>query len=217
MEFTNFLWTSAVDVYKEILNHPFLQGVITGNLDENAFHFYIIQDIRYLQVFSSGLIHLGRKAPKYEWRFMFSEHAVDMLEMKDSFSGLLISELGYEFEEVYQIPMAPENLLYISFLLNAAQGQSFYEALAAFLPCYWFYAKLGVELKKQGSPMYLYQQWIRSLNSPRFMSKVKNVLSIMNQVVENLSEEEKELVRRHFVTAAEFEYRFWDMAYSRRN
>ena len=59
MKFTESLWNSIEDIYDRILKHPFIQELIDGSLDEEAFRFYVIQDALYLRDYARGLALLG--------------------------------------------------------------------------------------------------------------------------------------------------------------
>ena len=75
MNFTDSLWKNIEPTYNFILKHPFILGLTSGKLNENAFRFYIIQDALYLKEFGRGLALLGARSDDDEDLMMFSEHA----------------------------------------------------------------------------------------------------------------------------------------------
>ena len=42
---TDRLWGSIDDIFKAILDHPFIEGLTTGSLDRGVFRFYVVQDV----------------------------------------------------------------------------------------------------------------------------------------------------------------------------
>ncbi len=42
--FTGELWRSIEDIYREVLDHPFLRGLTDGTLPEENFKHYVLQD-----------------------------------------------------------------------------------------------------------------------------------------------------------------------------
>jgi len=42
---------------------------------------------------------------------------------------------------------------------------------------------------------------------------VQQILAVVNQVAEELTEADKQRVTQHFVMTSRFEHRFWDMGY----
>ena len=147
MKFTDFLWNSIGGIYSKILKHPFITGLTDGSLDETAFRFYVIQDALYLRDFARGLAILGAKAPEDKWLMMFAEHARETIVVERALHESFFKEWKLTDEEVYNTSMAPNNLLYTSYLLRVAYGRPFYEGMGAFLPCYWIYGEVGKELE----------------------------------------------------------------------
>ena len=214
MKFTDVLWDSIGGIYKKILEHPFLQGLTDGSLSEDAFVFYAVQDALYLRDFARGLAILGAKAPEDRWLMMFAEHARDTIRVERALHESFFKDWKLTEEEIYTTPLAPNNLLYTSYLLKVAYERPFHEGMGAFLPCYWIYAEVGKELEKRGSPKELFRRWIQTYASEEFDSIVRQVLAVMDKISQGLTESEKELVRQHFVTTSKMEYLFWDMGFN---
>ena len=73
--FSAQLWAGIEDVYARILEHPFLDGLCTGELDEAAFAFYVVQDAHYLREYARALSVCAARAPGEPAIAMFAEHA----------------------------------------------------------------------------------------------------------------------------------------------
>ncbi len=213
MKFTDFLWNSIRGTYNKILEHPFIMGLTDGSLDEGAFRFYVIQDALYLRDFARGLTILGAKAQKDNWLMMFAGHARDTILVERALHESFFKNWKLTEQEVYNTPMAPNNLFYTSYLLRVAYERPFYEGMGAFLPCYWIYWEVGKELGKRGSPKELFRLWIETYGSEEYASIVKQVLEVMDQVAKELTDDQKEMVRNHFIITSKLEYLFWDMGF----
>jgi thiaminase/transcriptional activator TenA len=213
MKFTESLWTSIGEIYDKILRHPFIRGLTEGSLDEEAFRFYVIQDALYLKDYARGLALLGAKAPQDQWFMMFLEHARDVIVVERSLHESFFKDWRLADEDVYSTPMAPTNLLYTSYLLRTAYEQPFPEILGCFLPCYWIYWEVGKELERRGSPEGLFRRWIQTYSSEQYASVVRQVIEVMDQVAQGLTEDRLKLIRNHFVTTSKLEYLFWDMGF----
>jgi thiaminase/transcriptional activator TenA len=213
MKFTESLWISIEDIYDKILKHPFIQGLIDGSLDEEAFRFYVIQDALYLRDYARGLALLGAKAPNDQWLLRFLEHARDVIVVERALHDSFFKDWDLKEENFRSIPMAPTNLLYTSYLLRIAYDRPFPEILGCFLPCYWIYWEVGKELEKSGSPRELFRRWIGTYSSEQYGSIVQQVLDVMNQVAQRAGEEDLKLIRNHFVMTSKLEYLFWDMGF----
>ena len=213
MKFTDFLWVSIKDIYGKILNHPFVQGLADGSLDEEAFRFYVIQDALYLKDYARGLALLGAKAPQDRWLMMFAGHARDAIVVERALHESFFREWELTDEEVYSSPMAPNNLLYTSYLLKTAYERPFPEILGCFLPCYWIYWEVGKELEMRGSPKELFRRWIQTYSSEQYATVVRQVLEVMDQVAQGLKDDDLKLIQDHFIVTSKLEYLFWDMGF----
>ncbi len=213
MKFTDFLWNSIGGIYSKILKHPFIKGLTDGSLDETAFRFYVIQDALYLRDFARGLAILGAKAPEDKWLMMFAEHARETIVVERALHESFFKDWKLTDEEVYNTSMAPNNLFYTSYLLRVAYERPFYEGMGAFLPCYWIYWEVGKELEKRGSSKELFRLWIDTYACEEYASIVRQVLEAMDQIAQELTDDQKEMVRNHFIITSKLEYLFWDMGF----
>lgn len=214
--FTDQLWKANEDVYREILQHPFLKGLVDGSLSRDAFSFYMIQDAHYLREFARALSVTAAKAPREEWSALLSTHAADTLKYERQLHESVFREYGISPKQVAGTEPAPEAFAYTSFLVATAYGQSFFESLGALLPCYWIYWEVGKELKEQGSKDATYQRWIDAYSSEEYGAAVKAVLAIVNELAPGAKPDEIKQVKENYRRCARYEWMFWDSAYHRR-
>lgn len=213
MAFSAELWRSVEGIFARILEHSFLKGLTDGNLDEEAFRFYVVQDALYLRDFARGLAILGAKAPEDDWLVMFCEHAKEAIVVERALHESFFKEWGLTDEQVYSTPMAPTNLLYTSYLLRVAYERPFHEGVGAFLPCYWIYLEVGKALEVKGSPNPLYRRWIDTYSSAEYESVVRQVIAAADEIAGTLTDAQREAMRQHFVLTSKMEWMFWDMGY----
>lgn len=211
--FSDTLFQRIQEIYNHILAHPFLTGLIDGTLPEEAFRFYAIQDALYLRDFARGLALLGAKSPTDDMVIMFSDHAKNAVVVERALHESFFAEWNLSPQDISATPMAPNNVLYTSYLLRVAYERPFHEGLGTFLPCYWIYWEVGKELERRGSPIPMYQRWIDTYASTEYAGVVQQVIALTDGVAETLSAEDKQRVADHFVMTSRFEYMFWDMGY----
>ena len=214
MNFTDSLWKNIEPTYNFILKHPFILGLTSGKLNENAFRFYIIQDALYLKEFGRGLALLGARSDDDEDLMMFSEHAKTAIIVERALHKGFIDAWGLTWYDVENTEPSPNCLLYTSYLLRVVYSRPYYEALGAFLSCYWIYWEVGKALLEQGSPNKLYQRWIDTYAGEEFAKTVQDMLSTVERTCNPLNSDQKDLVAKHFGMTAKFEYLFWDMGYN---
>jgi thiaminase (transcriptional activator TenA) len=211
--FSQTLWASIGEIYGKILIHPFVAGLTDGSLDKEDFRFYVVQDARYLREYARALSLLAARAPEEQDILMFNQHAAGAMEVERALHKGFFRDFGLTDEEFAEIPMAPTNVAYTSYLLAICYGGSFPEALGAMLPCYWIYWEVGKALIERGSPDPLYRRWIETYGGEEFAAVVRAVLALTDRVGQELNEPTKRRVREHFVTTSRYEWMFWDMGY----
>lgn len=207
------LWSSISDIFGAILDHPFIRGLSGGDLRIESFRYYVIQDYLYLRDFSRALARLASRSRREDWISMFSEHARTAIEVEKSLHRSFLREWGISEEDLSKTPPSPVNYAYTSHLLRVVAEESYEEAIAAILPCYWIYLEVGKHLEKRGSPNPLYKRWIDTYSSATYESIVRAVLEVADSV---LSRADKDLwagIARSFRISSIYEYLFWDSAY----
>jgi thiaminase (transcriptional activator TenA) len=210
---SHILWGQIEDIYALILEHPFIQGLSAGSLENDAFRFYVVQDALYLREYARALAICAAKAPHDVATRMFCEHASGAIAVEQQLHDRFFTEFGLDHDVAREAEMAPVNLAYTSYLLAAAYSGSFAEALGAVLPCYWIYWEVGKALRQRGSPNPLYRKWIETYGGEEFANIVRAVLALTDDIGEGLSPSEKLKVIRCFRMTARFEWMFWDMGY----
>ncbi|MEA2232659.1 MAG: hypothetical protein QOD83_2475 [Solirubrobacteraceae bacterium] len=210
---TSRLWGGIEDVYAQILVHPFVAGLTSGELDRKAFSFYVVQDAHYLREYARALSICAARAPDEPSIKMFAEHAAGAITVERQLHESFFAELGLTETVVAATPMAPTNLAYCSYLLSNAYGGSFAEALGAVLPCYWIYQRVGSELLSRGSPDPLYARWIDTYGGEEFGAVVQAVLELTDRLGRGLSEADRAAAAARFTVTARYEWMFWEMGW----
>jgi thiaminase/transcriptional activator TenA len=211
--FTEDLWKEiSDDIYPGILGHPFIIGLTTGDLPEAAFRHYVLQDSAYLESFGRGLALLAAKAEVPEEFMMFCEHARTTVIVEQALHQDFLSSWGGRRIPAWN-EMSPNGLLYTCYLLRVAHERPYHEGVAAFLPCYWIYRRVGEHLVSKGSPNALYQKWIDTYSGEEFGEVVRQVLAVVNKLADSRTVAQRAAMKAHFRRTSELEYLFWDMGY----
>lgn len=209
------LWNEIEPIFSAIMAHPFISGLTDGTLESGAFAHYVAQDVHYLRDYARALAMVGAKAPTLAETAMFARHAADIVDVELSLHRTLLPEMGLDPNELDCVPVAPTTRAYTSYLLATVFGGSFADGLAAVLPCYWIYARVGEELIGRGSPDARYQRWIDSYGGEEFAATVAQVLELTDRMGPTLTPVEESAARAHFVTTSRYEWMFFDAAHRR--
>ena len=209
------LWDDVEPIFAGILAHPFATGLTDGSLDTGIFAHFVAQDVHYLRDYARALAIVGAKAPTLGDTAMFARHAAEVYDVELGLHGSLLPALGLDRDTVDRARVAPTTQAYTSYLLATTYGGSFADGLAAILPCYWIYARVGAVLLEHGSPNPGFQSWIDSYGGDDFAATVSQVLALTDRVGSALNPVEEAAARAHFVTTSRYEWMFFDAAYRR--
>lgn len=214
MSATDEIWQTILPVHHRILEHPFLTGMTDGTLPEEAFRRYVVQDALFLVDYARALALCAARAPEAETLRMFCSHATEAIDVERDLHDRLMRDLGIGAPEIQTAMLTPTTLAYTSFLLSACAVRDRHDALAAILPCYWIYHEVGAHLAESGSPDPRYQQWIQTYAGEEFADAVEGARDACNRACGHLTGEQRSSARAHALTAARYEWMFWDSALS---
>ena len=207
------LWDAIDPVYQRILEHPFIERLADGTLPEAAFRHYLVQDSLFLDDYARSLALAAARAPDTATLRMFAGHASEAIDAERQMQDRLLSELGVGAEQMAATPRSPTTLGYGAYLVKSAALLDRHVALAAILPCYWIYWEVGTRLGERGSPNPRYREWMATYTDPGFEHAVAGCIAATDAALEEGSTGALHEAQQHAVTAARFEWMFWDAAY----
>jgi thiaminase/transcriptional activator TenA len=213
--FSAELWRGIAGIYSAILAHPFITGLTDGSLPPESFAFYVVQDALYLRHYARALANVASSAPDAEGTEIFARHAAGVVAVEMTLHSSLLADLHIDPAALDTAEEAPTTLAYCTYLLAATQRGPYAEGVGAVLPCYWIYREVGKHLLGRGSPDPRYQRWIDTYGGEEFDAEVREVIAVTDTLGPELTNAERERVRRHFRTTSRYEWMFWDMGYHR--
>ncbi|MEU4544290.1 TenA family protein [Nonomuraea dietziae] len=211
MRFRDELWRAMDGVYRQILRHPFLEGLTDGSLPREAFRHYVMQEAHFLPDYARALAACAARSPHPQAVHRFAADAARTVEVEHSLVVELLAAFGLDEVEALKSPAAPTTVGYASYLVRTCSLGTFPEALGAIVPCYWIYARVGEKLLAESSPDPLYAWWIETYGGEDYQDTVAGVLDLLDDL--SLSAEERERLLERAVTTARFEWMFWDAAW----
>jgi len=211
--FRDEVWDQIEGVYQAVLKHPFVTGLSDGSLPPEVFQHYVIQDAHYLRDYSRALAVVGAKATDDDWTVGFCQDAAAAITVERSLHAEFIAGFGLTDEQVAAVAVQPSTLAYTSYLLRTVHQGGFADGVAAILPCYWIYARVGDELLAASSPDPNYRRWIDTYGDEAFQATVTRVLGVVDQLGEQLADGDRAGFVRHVVTASKYEWMFFDAAW----
>jgi thiaminase/transcriptional activator TenA len=154
------LWRRNRDLADACLEHPFVQGIASGQLSLERFRVYVAQDAYFLEAFARGYALALARCPDRE--------GIGVL--KDLLAGVFEElQLHQGYAERWGISLSPEPLpatsAYCDFLLSTASLEPSGHTVAAMTPCMRLYAFLGQRLSSKLDPESLYREWVETYAS----------------------------------------------------
>lgn len=202
------------DLVQSNVEHPFIARLASGNLPEEVFRRYLLQDAYYLREYSRVLSFLGATLAEDEARVFFQGEAqVSVLNEQESLLPYY-TQLSITKEEILNVTPTPTCLLYTSYLKSLCSFGSSSELLAAVLPCFTVYAFIAKKLGRGIETHHPYYEWIRSYGGEYFQRSARAAGEHTDRVAQGASLRELERMEKAFRTALILEYKFWEAAYT---
>jgi thiaminase (transcriptional activator TenA) len=208
------LWRVMSPIHSAIMRHPFVTGLTDGTLPADAFARYVVQDALYLREYARALALCGARAGEVETLRMFCLHAAEAVEAERDLHSRLMGELGIDASTVAGTEPSPTCRGYTGFLLSACALGDRHEAFAAVLPCYWIYWEVGRSLAERGSPDPRYAAWIDVYGGDDFAEAARAAIAACDAALAGLPARAMDSARAHALTAARYEWLFWDAAWA---
>lgn len=214
MRFTEELKAATKDSWELSLNHPFVLGIVKGNLPLETFKNYILQDIYYLKHY--GKVHAfgAAQADDFQVSASLSEKAKNTAQAELTVHKQHAEILEITEEDMEQFKPAPTAYAYTSHLYRAALSGSLGQIVAAMLPCYWLYADIGNTYRNAEPGVEIYENWIQLYAGEWFQESTREMIGLMDKLAEKASAHEREKMKEMFVIAKEYELGFWEMSYT---
>jgi thiaminase/transcriptional activator TenA len=164
MTISSELWEANQDLVQACLEHPFVQGIGNGSLEQYKFAYYVGQDAFFLEAFARAYTIAAAKAPDFSGFIQFHTLVGDVLEelrLHESYAA----KWGVDLRSIE--PDAATRR-YTDFLLATAWGKDVGLTAAAMSPCMRLYAFLGQELARDRISNHQYADWISTYSSADF-------------------------------------------------
>jgi len=191
--FTRKLWDTIHPVYEQIINCLFVRRLMDGTLPRNWFTHYLSQDVLYIIDDSRALAVTAARAKNPDEMYFFLQMAKDGLDIERA----LHDDFIRQFNIHGTVKKLPAFNAYADFLLNNAFNSPYPVAVAALLPCFWVYYKMGEYVFKNTIDDNPYRKWIDTYSGDEYMQYTKKFIHI----TENLGQKADPVIRKQMVSA----------------
>src|SRR3989344_8637102 len=163
------LWNLNIEIANKCLNHPFVQGIKKGSLNEDAFKTYVAQDAFFLRAFRQAYALAIAKCDDTETAKIFHKLMAGVLEelnLHKEYSR----KLGIDIDNVKPLPACRA---YTDFLLRIAYQKGIDEIVAAIAPCMVLYAFIGKNLAENYDSKSKFSKWVETYSGEDIQNLAK--------------------------------------------
>lgn len=200
--------------------HPFVEALVAGTLDEDRFRFYQMQDARYLEGFADAASILSTRFASPDDKLWFIDAARLAIVVERQLHQGYGERLGYTAADIAALEPTPNNTAYVNHMLACAQNGSLLEGVAALAPCPWLYTDLGQHLVPNPDDIpadHPYADWLATYADPGFVTYTNELLAILQRLADSHGDEWHERAREAFARSVRYEWMFWEQAWTRQS
>lgn len=210
---TQALWDrAAAKVWPDTLHLPFIQALRSGDLPEEDFAFYLLQDAAYLREYARALASVSVKAPTPETQLWWAVSAENAIHGESGLHRNWFAQHGLDESDV---EISPVTNAYVNHLKAQGAIAEYPVAAAAMLPCFWLYAEVGLHLAEANHPEHPYHDWLSMYGGEDFVGGVERCLAVVEEALEAATDAERERATEAFMLACYHELEFFDQAMRR--
>lgn len=176
------LRAGAGDMWEAYVAHDFVRGVGRGDLHEDCFRQFLVQDYLFLKHFARAY---GLAVAK----------ATEVADIRAAYQGLggILEEVplhvgycagwGITEAQMEAQPEADETICYTRFVIDTGMSGDLLDLMAALMPCVAGYAEVGTRLlsdpetRFEGNP---YAKWIQNYEGEEYAAFVNASLATFN-------------------------------------
>lgn len=213
------LLKATEDIWAGYHEHPFVQGIKNGTLDQEKFRSYIIQDYWYLMDYTKVFAVGVAKSKSVETMKMFAKYIQAILDGEVNVHNGYMGVFGITQEELDRTPIAQDNRSYTSYMLSVAYKGGEAEVLTAIFSCAYSYeviARRMVEENPAAPDHPFYGRWVRGYITDRYTGNNVQLMEMLERLTAHYTEEQLQYLEEVFTACSRYEASFWDMAWEQR-
>ncbi|MEJ6402092.1 TenA family protein [Yoonia sp. 2307UL14-13] len=213
--FTQTLWSDTADLQEGIRMMPFNAELAEGTLPPGTFREYIIQDAHYLEGFARALALGASKAPDADSIAQLAGAANGAIAVERQLHADYMVMYGVSPADFAATPPSRACDHYIGFLIRSATVDPFPVAVAALLPCFWIYQRVGASIHAKAAQDHPYRAWIDTYASDDFATAVQAMLDLTDRLAAVADAQMRGAMQTAFRRSSWHEWMFWDSAHRR--
>jgi hydroxymethylpyrimidine/phosphomethylpyrimidine kinase len=165
-------WDATASVRADVDACAFVRGLASGDLDRDAFHWYLGQDLLYLREYARVLARAAALAPNVDEQRFWAAASVSCLAEEAALHRSHVDPTGLE--------PAASTLDYTDHLHAASAAGSYAVLVAAILPCFVLYTDIGARWRGTFAAHHPYADWLTAYGDEAFATSSTEAASIVD-------------------------------------
>jgi thiaminase/transcriptional activator TenA len=206
-------------MFDSFIQHPFVQGIGSGDLDRDKFIYYMLQDYKYLSDYARVFAVGAAKAKDMETMKLLASSVYHILYNEMDIHRAYMRRLGISEDDAEFTEPALNNKSYTAYMLKVAYEGSDVDVVAAILSCASSYAYIARALLRQypkATEHPFYGEWVRGYTSEDYRIETRRQENLLDRLAADFNEEQYEHLEEIYLTCTRFEGEFWNMAWEKR-
>lgn len=211
MKWSEQTWKKTENIYQSILALPFITELSSGTLATEKYRFYMAQDSLYLEHFGKALSLIAARNNDKQYALAFIRFAENAFVAEHALHESFFKDFGVTNKGILE----PAGHHYVHYLKSTAALEPVEVAMAAVLPCFWIYEKVGKHLfENQKSDNNPYRKWIDTYSGNEFTLAAQQAVSFCDKAAKNTNSDIRKRMTNAFILSCKMESLFWQATYS---
>ena len=172
-------WDATTPTRAEVDACAFVRGLASGDLDRDAFHWYLGQDLLYLREYARVLARAAALAPNVDEQRFWAAASVSCLAEE--------AALHQSHVDPTRLEPAASTLDYTDHLHAASTAGSYAVLVAAVLPCFVLYTDIGARWRGTFAPEHPYADWLTAYGDETFAASSAEAAGIVDAAARTAS------------------------------
>lgn len=201
-------WDATAEVRADVDACAFVRGLASGDLDRDAFDWYLGQDLLYLREYARVLARAAALAPTVDEQRFWAAASVSCLEEEAALHQTHVDPTGLE--------SAASTLDYTDHLHAASTVGSYAVLVAAILPCFVLYTDIGARWRGTFAADHPYADWLTAYGDEAFAASSAQASSIVDAAARAASDTRRSAMAAAYDRSMALELAFFEAPLRRR-
>lgn len=213
MKLSSLCYNKTKALWEETIRHPFVSEMADGSLPYEKFRYYMMEDFFYLKRYIDIFAAILKKAETLKEKKFISENISAVIDEIYRVHIPSMEKLQISLDELKNQNAHIDILSYTNYMKEITENHDYLSGLVAILNCSWSYAYIGKSLIDKISKDCPYREWFISYSKGEYINTNNELINMIDELSENISDERKEALSDVFYNCALYEYRLWEMFY----